>query len=223
MPVMEYLERNAELYGDEVALVELNPAEHDGRRMSWKEYGLIESNRFQPYRREITWRVFDEKANRCANFLLERGVKKGDKVAMIMYNCLDWLPIYFGILKTGAIAVPFNFRYTADEILYCAELAEVDVIIFGPEFIGRIETNAERLAQGRLLIFVGDNCPNFAESYHLLVENCPSTKPHVDEITEDDFGAIYFSSGTTGFPKAILHKHQSLTQADGAETPFDFA
>lgn len=213
MPVMKYLERNAELYGDEVALVELNPAEPDGRRMSWKEYGLIESNRFQPYRREITWRVFDEKANRCANFLLERGVKKGDKVAIIMYNCLDWLPIYFGILKTGAIAVPFNFRYTADEILYCAELAEVDVIIFGPEFIGRIETNAERLAQGRLLIFVGDNCPNFAESYHLLVENCPSTKPHVDEITDDDFGAIYFSSGTTGFPKAILHKHQSLTQA----------
>ena len=213
MPVMEYLERNAELYGDEVALVELNPAEHDGRRMSWKEYSLIESNRFQPYRREITWRVFDEKANRCANFLLERGVKKGDKVAIIMYNCLDWLPIYFGILKTGAIAVPFNFRYTADEILYCAELAEVDVIIFGTEFIGRIEANAERLSQGRLLIFVGDNCPNFAESYHLLVENCPSTKPHVDEITDDDFGAIYFSSGTTGFPKAILHKHQSLTQA----------
>ena len=213
MPVMEYLERNAELYGDEVALVELNPAEHDGRRMSWKEYGLIESNRFQPYRREITWRVFDEKANRCANFLLERGVKKGDKVAIIMYNCLDWLPIYFGILKTGAIAVPFNFRYDAKEILYCAELAEVDVIIFGPEFIGRIEANAERLAQGRLLIFVGDNCPNFAESYHMLVENCPSTKPHVEEITDDDFGAIYFSSGTTGFPKAILHKHQSLTQA----------
>ncbi len=213
MPVMEYLERNAELYGDEIALVELNPAEHDGRRMTWKEYGLIESDRFQPYRREITWRVFNEKANRCANFLLERGVKKGDKVAIIMYNCLDWLPIYFGILKTGAIAVPFNFRYDAQEILYCAELAEVDVIIFGPEFIGRIETNAERLSQGRLLIFVGDNCPNFAESYHMLVENCPSTKPHVDEITDDDFGAIYFSSGTTGFPKAILHKHQSLTQA----------
>ena len=213
MPVMEYLERNAKLYGDEIALVELNPAEHDGRRMSWKEFSLIESDRFQPYRREITWHVFNEKANRCANFLLERGVKKGDKVAIIMYNCLDWLPIYFGILKTGAIAVPFNFRYDAKEILYCAELAQVDVIIFGPEFIGRIETNAERLSHGRLLIYVGDNCPTFAESYHLLVENCPSTKPNVEEITDDDFGAIYFSSGTTGFPKAILHKHQSLTQA----------
>ncbi len=214
MPVMEYLERNAELYGEEVALVELNPTEPSGQRISWKEFSLIESNRFEPYRREITWSVFDEKANRCANLLIERGVKKGDKVAIIMYNCLEWLPIYFGILKTGALAVPFNFRYDAQEILYCAELAEVDVIIFGSEFIGRIEANAERLSRGRLLIYVGDNCPSFAESYHMLVADCSSHKPHLDfEITDEDFGAIYFSSGTTGFPKAILHKHQSLTQA----------
>lgn len=213
MPVMEYLERNAALYGDEVALVELNPTVADERRMSWKEFSLIESNSFAPYRREITWRVFDEKANRCANLLLERGVRRGDKVAILMYNCLEWLPIYFGVLKSGAIAVPFNFRYDAAEILYCAELAEVDVIIFGPEFIGRIETNAERLSKGRLLIYVGDNCPSFAESYHIMVDDCSSLKPMVGGITEDDFGAIYFSSGTTGFPKAILHKHKSLTQA----------
>ena len=213
MPVMDYLERNAYLYGDEVALVELNPAEPDSRRTSWKEFNLIESNRFSPYRREITWSVFDEKANRCANFLIERGIKRGDKVAILMYNCLEWLPIYFGVLKSGAIAVPFNFRYDAAEILYCAELAEVDVILFGPEFIGRIEANAERLSHGRLLIYVGDNCPSFAESYHLLSANCSSHKPDVGVITDDDFGAIYFSSGTTGFPKAILHKHRSLTQA----------
>ncbi|MBR2215880.1 MAG: acyl--CoA ligase [Selenomonadaceae bacterium] len=213
MPVMDYLERNARLYGDEVALVELNPSEPDSRRMSWKEFSLIEANSFAPYRREITWSVFDEKANRCANMLLARGIGRGDKVAIIMYNCLEWLPIYFGILKTGAIAVPFNFRYDAKEILYCAELAEVQAIIFGPEFIGRIETNAERLSKGRLLIYAGDNCPSFAESYHLLAADAPSTKPEVPLITDDDFGAIYFSSGTTGFPKAILHKHLSLTQA----------
>ncbi|MBO7357247.1 MAG: AMP-binding protein, partial [Lachnospiraceae bacterium] len=81
-----------------------------------------------------------------------------------------------------------------------------------PEFIGRIETHAEKLMNGRLLIYVGDNCPNFAESYRELVADCSSKEPDV-KITEEDFGAIYFSSGTTGFPKAILHKHQSLTQA----------
>ncbi len=211
-PVTKYLERNARWYPEEIALVELNPTQQDGRRITWKESDLIESSRFQPYRREITWRVFDEKANRFANMLLERGIKKGDKVAILLYNCLEWLPIYFGVLKAGAIAVPFNFRYDAGEILYCAELAEVDMIVFGPEFIGRIETNAEKLSQGRLLIFVGDHCPDFAESYRDLSADCSSVAPKV-EITDEDYGAIYFSSGTTGFPKAILHKHQSLTQA----------
>lgn len=132
MPVTEYLERNARLYPDEVALVELNPDEPDTRRTSWKEFELIQPSRFEPYRREITWSVFDEKANRFANMLIGRGIKKGDKVAILMYNCLEWLPIYFGVLKTGAIAVPFNFRYDAEEILYCAELAEVDMIVFWP-------------------------------------------------------------------------------------------
>lgn len=212
MPVTDFLDRNASLYPNDVALVELNPDEKDTRRTTWKEYDLIQPSRFAPYRREITWGIFNEKANRFANMLLGRGVKKGDKVAILMYNCLEWLPIYFGVLKSGAVAVPFNFRYDADEILYCAELAQVDIIVFGPAFIGRIETYAERLCKGRLLIYVGDNCPSFAESYLELVADCSSQKPDV-RITEEDFGAIYFSSGTTGFPKAILHKHQSLTQA----------
>ncbi len=212
MPVTELLERNARLYPDEVALVELNPDEKDNRRVTWKEYGLIESSRYSQYRREITWSVFDEKANRFANMLIGRGVKKGDKVAILMYNCLEWLPIYFGILKTGAVAVPLNFRYDADEIVYCVDLADVDVMVFGPEFIGRIETHADELTKQRLLIYVGDTCPPFAESYRELVADCSSHAPEI-ELTDEDFGAIYFSSGTTGFPKAILHKHQSLSQA----------
>ena len=212
MVVTELLERNAKLYGNEIALVELNPEEKDNRRVTWKEFDLIESDKTDPYRREITWSVFDEKANRFANMLLSRGIKKGDKVAVIMYNCLEWLPIYFGILKTGAIAVPFNFRYDADEILYCAELAEVDVIVFSSSFIGRIEQNVEKLRKGRLLIYYGDGCPSFAESYRELVADCSSKAPEI-KLTEEDDGAIYFSSGTTGFPKAILHKHLSLIQA----------
>ena len=212
MPVIEYLERNARQYPNEVALVELNPGEKETRRITWREYELMQPTSEEPYRREITWSVFDEKANRFANMILARGMRKGQKVAIIMYNCLEWLPIYFGVLKAGCIAVPFNFRYDADEILYCAELAEVDIIVFGPEFIGRIEQNAEKLMKNRLLIYVGDNCPSFAESYLEMVANCSSMPPNVP-IYEDDYGAIYFSSGTTGFPKAILHKHQSLTQA----------
>lgn len=212
MPVTDFLERNVKLYGDETALVELNPELKETRRITWKEYDLIQPTTDEPYRREITWNVFNEKANRFANMLLSRGVKKGDKVAILMYNCLEWLPIYFGILKTGALAVPFNFRYSADEIQYCADLAQVQVLVFGPEFIGRIESVADKLSKGHLLIYVGDNCPTFAESYRELSADCSSAPPQV-LITDDDDGAIYFSSGTTGFPKAILHKHRSLTQA----------
>ncbi|MBO5495536.1 MAG: acyl--CoA ligase [Eubacterium sp.] len=212
MPVTELLERNARLYPDEVSLVELNPDEKDNRRMTWKEYELIEPSRYAQARREITWKQFDDKANRFANTLLEKGVKKGDKIAILMYNCLEWLPIYFGILKTGAIAVPLNFRYDADEILYCVELADVSILVFGPEFIGRIETHADRLCQESMLIYVGDNCPRFAENYKELVADSSSSSPGIP-LSDEDFGAIYFSSGTTGFPKAILHKHQSLSQA----------
>ncbi len=212
MPITEILERNCKLYGDEVCLVEVNPEIKENRRVTWKEYELIESNSPTYYRREITWNVFNEKANRFANLLIERGIKKGDKVAILLMNCLEWLPIYFGILKTGALAVPLNFRYAADEIKYCVELAEADVLVFGPEFIGRVEEIADEIMTNRLLFFVGENTPIYAEDYLMQTMNCSSQSPKV-HLTEEDNAAIYFSSGTTGFPKAILHNHASLTHA----------
>ena len=209
MPVTELLTRNAKEFGDDIALVEINPAITEKKRITWKEYDLIQSTEEEPYRREITWKVFDEKANRFANLLISRGIKKNDKVGILLMNCLEWLPIYFGVLKTGALAVPLNFRYTADEIKYCLDLAEVDVLMFGPEFIGRIEEIADEISKNRLLFYVGEGCPSFAEHYDSLVANCASSAPDV-KITDDDDAAIYFSSGTTGFPKAILHDHTSL-------------
>lgn len=216
MPITDILEKNCRLYGEDVCLVEINPEMPETRRVTWKEYELIEPVRASYYRREITWNVFNEKANRFANLLLERGVQKGDKVAILLMNCLEWLPIYFGILKTGALAVPLNFRYSAEEIQYCVKLAEVDVLVFGPEFIGRIEEIADEISKGRLLYFVGDGCPGFAEDYTVHSANCSSQSPKID-VNDDDYAAIYFSSGTTGFPKAILHTHEALMHAAKVE------
>ena len=216
MPITDILEKNCRLYGDDVALVEINPEMPDTKRTTWKEFDLIEPSRAAYYRREITWNVFNEKANRFANLLIERGIKKGEKVGILLMNCLEWLPIYFGILKTGALAVPLNFRYSADEIKYCVELAEVDILVFGPEFIGRVEEIADEISKGRLLYFVGDGCPGFAEDYNAHTANCSSQSPKID-VNDDDDAAIYFSSGTTGFPKAILHNHESLMHAAKAE------
>ena len=216
MPITDILEKNCRLYGDDVALVEINPEMPETKRTTWKEFDLIEPSRAAYYRREITWNVFNENANRFANLLVERGIKKGEKVGILLMNCLEWLPIYFGILKTGALAVPLNFRYSADEIKYCVELAEIDILVFGPEFIGRVEEIADEISKGRLLYFVGDGCPGFAEDYNAHTANCSSQSPKID-VNDDDDAAIYFSSGTTGFPKAILHNHESLMHAAKAE------
>ncbi|MBQ9803160.1 MAG: acyl--CoA ligase [Clostridia bacterium] len=213
MIITDLLENNARQFPDDVALVEINPTEKETRRMTWRDYELVEPTLRAPYyRREITWRVFDEKANRFANALSARGIGKGDKVAILLMNCIEWLPIYFGILKTGALAVPLNYRYAAGEITYCVELAEVDALVFGPEFIGRVEEIAEKISEHRLLIYAGAGCPSFAEDYAEMTAECSGVyrMPH---LTEDDDAAIYFSSGTTGFPKAILHTHRALIHA----------
>ena len=102
------------------------------------------------------------------------------------------------------MAVPLNFRYSADEIEYCVNLAEVDILVFSDAFIGRVEEIADRISKGRLLIYVGEGCPSFADNYNSLSANCSSQSPMV-ALTDEDYAAIYFSSGTTGFPKAILH------------------
>jgi len=212
MPITEILEKNAALYGNDTALVEINPQELEKRHNSWREYSLIEPGRSDAFRSELSWAEFDRKANRLANFLLTRRIKKGDKVGILLMNCLDWLPLYFGILKSGAIAVPLNFRYTAEEIKYCLELADVDYLFFGPTFIGRIEAICDRMPRIKSFIYVGCDCPSFAESYADLVSYCSSKAPCVPLSDEDD-AAIYFSSGTTGFPKAIVHRHKSLMHA----------
>jgi len=213
MVITDFLEKNARLAGDEVALVEINPSEERDNAVTWRDFSLIENTRPDlPYRREMTWAQFDSKANRFANLLLSRGMKRGTKVGILLMNCLEWLPIYFGVLKAGCLAVPLNFRYSSDEIAYCLDLADVEVLVFGPEFTGRIEPLLDasgRLGRVRTMFYVGSDVPAFAESYRELVNYCAASAPPV-VLGEDDHAAIYFSSGTTGFPKAILHAHRAL-------------
>jgi len=209
MVITELLERNARLFGGEVALVELSPSEARDQGVTWRDFNLIEAAADAPYRREITWRDFDRRANRFANLLLSRGMKRGEKVGILLMNCLEWLPLYFGILKAGMIAVPMNFRYSGDEIRYCVELADVSVLIFGPEFISRIDPIAGEMKGVKTLFFVGKNTPSYAEDCISMMSFCSSSAPPV-ALGEEDHAAIYFSSGTTGFPKAILHDHLSL-------------
>ena len=125
MLITEILARNARVYGDETALVERDPAQNK--------------------RAAITWQAFDDRANQIAQALLADGIGKGKCVAHLMTNCLDWLPVYFGILRTGALVAPLNFRFVAKTIHRCVSTAKAQVLIFGPEFIDRIADVKDRL------------------------------------------------------------------------------
>ncbi len=212
MTIIDFLTENTRKYGEETALVEINPEFRLSEKITWRDYSLMQPEVGKPFRREITWKMFEKHANRFANLLLTRGCRRGDKVAILLMNSIEWLPIYFGVLKAGAIVVPLNYRYTAEEIRYCLEKADCSMLIFGPEFVGRMEAICHCIPKVKNMFYVGEDCPAFADSYSGMIGYCSSEAPSIPLCEEDD-AAIYFSSGTTGFPKAILHRHRSLVHA----------
>ncbi|MGD9116658.1 MAG: class I adenylate-forming enzyme family protein [Dehalococcoidia bacterium] len=189
MTITEMLARNARMYPDESALIELKPS--------------------RKIRREISWRTFDERANRVANALTDRGVGKGDKVLHLMLNSINWLEAYFGIIRTGAWAVPLNFRFTSRDIRYCADIAEARVMILGPEFAERVEAIRDQLPGIECFIFVGDDAPAGMECFEKFVGDASPKPLEVNLSTEDECG-LYFTSGTTGDPKPILLTHKNM-------------
>ncbi len=195
MLITEILSRNSRMYSEEIALVERDP----------------DSN----CRREISWRTFDESANGFANALLAQGIGKGDRVLHLMMNGLEWLPCYFGIIRSGAIVAPLNFRFESETLQICNELVAAKVLLFGPEFIERI--SATKTALDRTIefyIYVGpeSECPDYATSYDQFIRGMAVEPPAVSLQLMDE-AALYFTSGTTGQPKAVSLTHRNLEHA----------
>ena len=195
MLITEILARNARMYRDEIALIERDP----------------QKNR----RTTLTWKGVDDQANQVAQALTRRGIRKGDRVVHLLMNCMEWLPIYFGILRTGAWAVPLNFRFVAKTIGNCVKTSGAKCVIFGEEFIERIDTIRPDLGPAiGTYIFVGpENIrPSYALSYADLIADEAPEDPEVPLKLDDD-AALYFTSGTTGMPKAVLINHRNLESA----------
>ncbi|MBN1369951.1 MAG: acyl--CoA ligase [Dehalococcoidaceae bacterium] len=188
MTILNLISRNRAERPDETALVELAPSRN--------------------YRRSITWRQFDDRINQLANALISGGTGRGDKVIHLMMNSIDWLVGYFAILRTGAWAVPLNFRFTSKDILYCAGIAEADVMILGEEFAERVEQARPNL-KIRRYIFAGHSAPAGMDDFSRLIENSPAN-PVSAEPGLDDISGLYFTSGTTGDPKPIVLTHKNL-------------
>jgi len=179
------------------------------KRMYPGDTALIELKQSQGLRKEITWQEFDERVNRVANALISRGVRKGDKVIHWMLNSINWLEAYFGILRTGAWAVPLNFRFTADDFKYCADIAEAKVMILGEQFTDRVEAVRSQLPTIKDYILVGQPLPKGMEGFEKVIEEA-SPQPVEVELKEEDECGLYFTSGTTGAPKPILLTHKNL-------------
>ncbi len=199
MLITDILAQNSARHADETAIVERIPALNTKRQVSWNE--------------------FYKTSARFANALKQNNIKKGDKVVQLMTNSIEWLPLYFGILYTGAWAVPLNFRFESDKILLCTQTAEAKVFIFGPEFIQRIETVKDELEKTiTLWLFTGktEDCPQWATTVREFIDKQTTgdwdVPPKVDLCMEDE-AALYFTSGTTGTPKAVLLTHKNLSHA----------
>ncbi len=196
MTISEMLARNARMYPEDSALIELKPS--------------------KKIRKEITWKKFDERVNKIANALINRGVGKGDKVIHLMMNSINWLEIYFGTIRTGAWAVPLSFRFSSREIKYCADIAEAKVMILGEEFIERIEPIRSQLTTVTDYIFVGQDIPRGMEGFQDVVDKSSPESPSI-VLNDKDACGLYFTSGTTGEPKPILLTHKNMESAATTE------
>lgn len=192
MNISEMLSRNAELYPDDTALIQIKPGEKS--------------------REEITWREFEGRANRVANALVDRGIKKGDKVIHWMRNSINWLEAYFGIIRTGAWAVPLNYRFTGKDLKYCADIAEARAMILGESFIESVATVRSQLPTIESYIVASQSPPENMERFEEVIARA-STKPLEIKLNDSDECGLYFTSGTTGAPKPILLTHKNMEAA----------
>jgi acyl-CoA synthetase (AMP-forming)/AMP-acid ligase II len=157
--------------------------------------------------RSYTYRQFNEQVNKLANGLLEKGVIKGEKVALMMKNSDHFVFSFFAIAKIGAVAVPVNFRLTSSEVQYILEQADAAVVICDMEFEETIAVASES-SDVRIVITIGE--PNKEKFFSY--ESALSTNDNEPEVTvsEQDDLEILYTSGTTGQPKGALFDHNRI-------------
>ena len=192
MNIVDLVYRNRRKWPDDTAFVEIRPV----------------SKR----RRAISWMGFDERTNALANELIAMGVKKGNRVFMMGKNSISWLEAYFGIIKTGAWVVPLNFRFTAENIAYCAAAGEPCCFLFEEDYSGLVEKarpNLPTIKRYIPLSPIDDNASKDREQMEGLIKDGSKSPPQV-ELTDEDECGLYFTSGTTGDPKPILLLHKNL-------------
>jgi acyl-CoA synthetase (AMP-forming)/AMP-acid ligase II len=161
--------------------------------------------------KRYTFHEFNERINRLGNGLLDLGVSKGDRVAILLSNCSEYAELYFGLAKIGAIIVPLNFRLKPKEYLPYFNTCQCNAIVFGELFTNDIQEIRPSLRAVKHFITVGKSTMGEAITYDDLLSNSPELEP-IMEINEQDVAAIFFTSGTTGFPKGAMWTHRNILE-----------
>ncbi len=178
-------------------------------RMTPEKAAFVEVRPLSGLQHEISWGAFHERTNRLANQLLDEGIQRHERIFLLGRNSIRWLEAYFAILKSGAWAVPLNFRFTDDDIRYCGKVAEPSAFIFDEEYAERVSGLRKALPTLRRYIVIGpDRSDDFTSMEDLIIVASPRAVPV--SLEDEDECALYFTSGTTGAPKPVLLRHKSL-------------
>lgn len=172
--------------------------------MSANRYPSKEAVIYGDWRQD--YRTLERRANMVGNALLGLGLRKGDRCAILFYNRGEWAEVYFGLARTGIIAVPVNFRFAESEIEYVLNNSEAEALIYEEAFVEIIERIKTKAGSVKHYICLGQSADR---SYADWLVGVPEDPPQA-EVNENDPFFIGYTSGTTGFPKGAVVPHKSL-------------
>ena len=157
--------------------------------------------------KETTWREIDSLSNRFAQGMREMGVEKGDRVAALLTNSLEFIVTYLALLKIGGIFVPLNFQLTASNIEYALNHSESKILVCDDEFVPTIKEILPKLASIHHVITVGKKeSHNRIFSFREVLSRGMDIEPSVP-LNDDDTAIFLYTAGTTGDPKGVVHTH----------------
>jgi long-chain acyl-CoA synthetase len=155
---------------------------------------------------ELTWSQVNERANRLANALIGLGCKKGERIAILAYNSLQFVESIFACAKAGLIFVPVNFRLSLEEMKYILNDSTPTTLIFGAEFSDAVSVLKESFHLN--FISIGEDL-GWARGYESLVKSGSPAEPPDTQVSEEDPAEIFYTSGTTGLAKGVVHTHRA--------------
>ncbi len=161
--------------------------------------------------RQYSFREFADRTYRMANALLELGIKKGERVAILSRNSIESAETYFSIPNAGLVLVMLNFRLAPPEILTVLEDSGATALMVNEEYLPQIEAIKGSLGFIKHFIFIGDRSktPDGWLHYEAMIEQASPAIPDVP-LYEDDLAILMYTSGTTGSPKGCMGTHGNL-------------